>query len=486
MAPVRLLTLLRSGVVCFAMFGVAQSAVAQPFGTGIQVMPVAALAGTYVEPGTFPRVFMTPAKALALTSSSRPEVRYALARVTASVKAALANLDSYTTPYVGTDLATYLDRFSTTAAEAASQLALYAYLNQVNPSFGSADLAAQARTAAQAILLVWATESFQTTNGTAITSYTQFTSPGLSPAGVGGSVGLQIGRGLVYFTDALDMLNNGTIAASDLAALNQFVSRLLGVEIGASNYHYTNLGISFPQTGCARFDNQASTQMLALATMGQYLGRSDVIEAIAASGTSSLLDWSLPQQIEGTIYGYADKPRTCSPFSYYTPGQFYQTWAVAPGEIVDRYRAQPGQPFGYTLGNLLTLEETSDVMTRAGYDVSDFKGDHGQSLQTALDYYGQYVDRYLSYQPSNLPSTGLIANFSQYAGTQFTSTTAGASVQGKDALLPPFVLGQHLYPSDNTIAAALTASEALAQTYNTIPYVAMDVVAVSDWLAPMK
>ncbi|MGI4792577.1 MAG: hypothetical protein ACRYG8_00545, partial [Janthinobacterium lividum] len=154
--------------------------------------------------------------------------------------------------------------------------------------------------------------------------------------------------------------------------------------------------------------------------------------------------------------------------------------------ILDRFRAEPYQAFGYTLGSLTSMELTANILTEAGYQPAAFVGNMGQSLQTALDYYGWYVTNFLNYNVASIPSLATATttqlaypDFGQYAGNTFT-VGSGASIQGKDAMLTPFMLGAQLYPSDTTISGVLAQAQGLATANTTCANGAMDILPLSS------
>lgn len=453
---------------------------ALPAQAQVQIMPAGRLSGSYVAPVGYPRVFETRAKALEFLKAARtdPSKAMVLKRLAGSVKILLPTAANYETPYTGCDIAVYTKQFSVApmgAAVAADRLALYAYLTSLGQGFGDATLGAAAQTAAETIMAAWAQGSFKI-GGTPTTSYTAFCSAAPTPPpGVWASVGLQIGRGMVEFTNAVDLLRGANAPPSFIAVMDPFIARMLNLEIGATNQHY-----SYATTGCGQYDNQASMQQLALAVMARYAGRSDVIEALAGV-RPGLLAWSFPQQVEGNIYGSNDMPRTCAAVTFNRPGLFRQSRVVAAGEIVDRYRAEPYQPFGYTLGSLTTLELVAKILQSSGYDARDYVGSKGQSLQAALDYYSWYITTFLSSDAVHIPDSGYsYPDFSQYAGDALTRG-GGASIENKDDLETPYLFGTTLYPADAKISGVLARTRTIGGAENKVPFAGLSPLFVSAW-----
>lgn len=470
---------------------------AQGSGYAPQTEPAAALSGSHLTAPAFPRVFMSRAKGLAMITSTNPSVQNALGRIQSNAAAVVAAVGkgSYITPYVGTDLDLEQNKWSIATTNPALQAALYAYLSSLNAGYGDTASGTAAHDAAVKIISAWVNGGFVDASGTKITAFTQFTSKGVYNPSVGVRVELEIGRGVSVWVDAIDLLEgDGLLDVATAKAFYNNAIQLGQLLLPAVNFHFTNTTTSYPNTGCARFDNQSWQGVLAIAAVARLSDNVTIENALAGQDNGKLLDVSVPMQIEGNFYGNNDRPRTCSPQSY-GPASItglYQTTVVAPGEVVDRIRdGSVVDPLGYPFDLLSQAVETVDIMDAAGYDAVDFTGPLGQSLKLTLDYYAQYINQYLTLEGGYLlPTTGTINDYAQYAGAQLTSKHDYATVEGKDGVLPPYVIGRHLYPTDTSIQNVIATSVALAKyipggkttAYDLFP----DSVAWSDWFVPAK
>lgn len=451
------------------------------------------LAGTYLAPATsHPYVLTNQAREIqflkdALTDTSKAA---ALTSLENYVKANLTKAITWETVYDGNDLFLYQQQFSvfdngvdangngiaSGAAPVASRFALYAYLAGLNQGYGNAALAAQATVVANTILYNWAVNGF-IYQGAYLNSYAQFIDSQPGSEYPGQYIELQIGRGMNDYIAAEDVIFNTQTAAQQLA-ITAFIQRQEALVLGAFNFYYDyNYGLT-----CGRYNNQPSTGMESLALMGRFLGDQAMIQSLAGS-PNTRLRWTFPQQVEGTIYGTNDTVRQC--YGPPTTAAYRYNTVAAAGEIVDRYRNEGPQPFGYTGGNLTSLELIARVLTDAGYQPAAFVGGRGQSLQTAIDYYSYYLVNFLSYNVGYIPAVGsgydAYPDFAQYAGDLYTAAN-GASITGAADITTIYVLGQNLYPNDSLNAAALAHARALAAQYKVVPFYAMgDMTTVEAW-----
>ena len=186
-----------------------------------------------------------------------------------------------------------------------------------------------------------------------------------------------------------------------------------------------------------------------------------------------------PEQLEGSIYGVNDLVRSCYGASDSNSHYYFQLPTVAPGEIIDRYRAVTYQPFGYTLGALENLLLSARLLQEAGFPAVDYTGKKGQSLLLALQYYSYYFTRFLDTSATVLPTgPDPYPSYGQYAGHP-VSRAGGATVDGRDDLLAPFLLGYRLYPNDPRVKGVLERALSFANT-GTAPLYGVDALALDS------
>lgn len=426
------------------------------------------------------------ASAFLVAAQTDPGKTRALLRLAVSVKAYLANtslLSSLNTPLTGSDLTAYMAGFSLSsttggAAQYALIFSYYAYLTSLNLGFGDPVLAAQAKAEANSIVYAWAATGFRI-GGVMINSYQQFTESNADGTAAPlvdawSDVNLQVGRGMLAFVVAQDLLDDGTQPAANTTVIGSFIAHMRDMLIGAANYHYSYS----PYYDCHRYDNQASTGLTDLLALAWYSGDAQLINNLAGVPTTSpLLSWTWPQQVEASIYGNNDSARSCNTVT--TVNDKYNPIAAA-GEITDRERNNPYKPFGYTTGNVESLMQAGHMFKDLGFDGYHFTGPQGQNIQMALDYYSQYYASYASASLAYIPATGTIPDFAQYAGDVYTSATPGADVMGSDGLVWPYVIGNTIYPKDSNVAAALNNASTLG-TAAYIPTSNPDIFSLIMW-----
>ncbi|MGI4796159.1 MAG: hypothetical protein ACRYG8_19300 [Janthinobacterium lividum] len=430
---------------------------------------LATIAGA-VTPTTHPFLLTNTAQATAfvLAAQNDPSKNMQLLRLATSVKAWVANpilISSLETTYSGTDLNTYLNRFSVVtsgqggAALFALSFAYYHFLYSLNIGFGDSATDAAAAFNARQILYIWAATGFRQ-NGQVIADYQSFTGTNsdgseMTPADVWSGVGLQIGRGMLPFVAAEDIMSAGTFSNHE-AIIQNFIVSMRDMLIGAANFHYD----SSPYYDCHRYDNQAATVMTSLLALGWYTGDGALVNSLAGVPGYTSLEWSWPQQVEAQIYGVGEPARTCNEQT-----TFYDKYnpITVLGELTDRERNEPYQPFGYPTGSLESLMQAAHMFKDLGWDGYGFTGPDGQSIKVGIDYYAQYYAAYGSLTPASIPDTGTIADFAQYAGDAYVPTGGGEDVMGGDGLVWPYAIANTIYPGDDRIVAALGQAQALYQ-----------------------
>ena len=282
---------------------------------------------------------------IALTNSSSPIAVQSLALLSRQTSDALEHLNDFESPATGCDLKVYLDRFSIRphgAAPAAATLATYSYVHTVTGGrWGDEALSEQAKAGAAKIIDAWSRGSFINGEKPLIAPSEFCAYDKLSASQVGSLVALQVGRGMTYFVQALDLLKVSSSQSSP--STQAFVKRQKSLVLASLQLHLSD------HLECQRYDNQTSAELLSLAMMASYLGDVGELRALASAGQRI----SLPAEVQNTIYGRGEKPRLC--YTAAAPGTYFQIDSVEPGEIVDRFRAAPYQTFGYTLGSLRTM-----------------------------------------------------------------------------------------------------------------------------------
>jgi hypothetical protein len=141
----------------------------------------------------------------------------------------------------------------------------------------------------------------------------------------------------------------GVLDGSAAAELDRFHAAMFELMRNSQNYSF----LERHTWGCDQYSNQAANRGAALLALARLLDDRRRFEAALDGGDPSIpiaLPWIA--LFNGAIYGEADTPHSC----YFNSGPegatsspFFQTAAVAPGEVDDRYRNHgPGQGIGYS------------------------------------------------------------------------------------------------------------------------------------------
>jgi hypothetical protein len=447
------------------------------------------LAGSYGSSGQHPRMFITPAEIndtvtrLNLPGSFSAE---SFARLSNKVKADLAANVDWDAVYSGCDLDIYLHAFSyepmtgyaneirtksqlgsamhvkeqtappTGAAIVASRLATYAALVKSGakaPTGGPSS--GEAAALAKRILLAWANRGFRDQSGNALSRAEQFCDGqqhfnGLVQSGVG----LQIGRGIVYSVHAQDLLQSiGAFNTTQANQLNVFHAAMFNLIREASNFRAAMPEMNGPDSLCERYSNHVGAHLLGLLAIARLLDDGREFNAVLY-GT----DRAIPLVISWTdwfnhaVYGEHEKPIGCHKNSgrdSLTSHPSFQTAAVAPGEIEDRYRnANAGQGFGYPLGVLAGLFEMSDLMKNAGFDALRYRGTHQQSIEMATQYYACYGRNVGFKKTVTADNARACPDYQQYIG------------QIVNGLETDIVMGAYRFPGNTSITDLEAAAKA--------------------------
>lgn len=457
-----------------------------PAGTDAEIYPT--LAGSYTSSAQHPRVFVTAADMNDMVARINSQASFSaqsFAKLSNQVKADLAANVDWDAVYSGCDLDIYLHAFSyepttgyagetrttsqlrsamhskdgmlppTGAAIVASRLALYAALVKsgakppaAGPSSGeAADLSKR-------ILLAWANRGFRDQGGNVLSRAEQFCDAQQHfNVALQNGVGLQVGRGIVYSVHAQDLLQSiGAFNSAQTNQLNVFHAAIFNLIREASNFRAALPQMNGPSTICERYSNHVGAHLLGLLAIARLLDDGRRFNA-ALYGNDRSLPVAIPwtEWFNHAVYGEHDKPISChkntGPDSLSSHPSF-QTAAVAPGEIEDRYRnANSGQAFGYTLGVLAGLFEMSELAKNAGYDAVGYRGTHRQSIEMATQYYACYAKN-VGFKKTVTAANALACpDHQQYIG------------QIVNGLEPDILMGAYRFPNDG----AITELEAVAK-----------------------
>lgn len=388
---------------------------------GADTYPV--LPGAYASSAQHPRVFTTQDDLNNLVrriNSPNSFSQLSFGRLAKQVEGDLASKVDWQASYTGCDIDIYLHAFSyesrtgyvgetrtekqfdasmntrqglaspAGAAIVASRSALYAALLKAGATApAGAAPADQAVALARAILLSWANHGFRDAKGKLFGSPSQF----CNGDGKSGAldVGLQIGRGVIYSVQAQDLLQSlEVLSAAETAQVNAFHSSMFDVIRQASNLRF-----DAPYQACERYSNHSPVALTGLLAISRLQDDARKFNAVLY-GVDRSIPVSLPwiTQFNHSIYGEADAPVGCYPNpgpDSLTSKPSYQTAAVAPGEVEDRYRnANPEQGIGYPMFTLEHLFNAAEILKHAGIDAYAYRGSHRQSLEMATQYYACY------------------------------------------------------------------------------------------------
>ena len=441
------------------------------------VYDVPPLQGTYKAPDItqHPFVFGSKAQMEALLAdrSTHTNIQLALQNLEQNVNQEIGNGSAYTTPYNGNDITQYITKFSygddeaNNATSVASDCAMYSYLHSLDPTYGNDATAKQAQDLSKNILLNWANGGFpRDKNGKVTENIFQFNGEpdGLAPP----DVALQIGRGMPAWTNAQDLLMaQGAFSSGEQQQLNGFLGGLYNLMKVGNNYTTEN---DWGSTYRTRFSNRQSNALLGMLSIAALQGNRSEIEDLAYGAKGDILD-PFTRQVDGNIYGINDhvgnNSGTTGPSNDGAKGpdnsqptgspSEYQISTAAPGEVTDRERMGLGKVFGYPLWSLQQLSLCASILDQYGFNASGYKGNHGQSIQLGMEYYSHYFSKYLSTHTNQLPPTSDgTPSYEQYVGG-LTSYSGGATIDGTDHSLEPFVIGRTMYLNDPKIDAVLAS-----------------------------
>jgi hypothetical protein len=455
------------------------------------------LAGTYVSLAEHPRVFTTLAELEGLAKRINSPDSYSGQRFGQLATQAAGDLAAnkiWDATYSGCNIETYLYVFSfepqdpghaatihsdlhldpsarppAGAAVVAARLALYAALVKAGAAMpANAPSPDRAVELSKRILLAWAERGFRDEKGAFLRSASQFClgDGAIDPVSMT-QVGLQVARGVVYSVQAQDfLLYLGAVDDEEARPLNTFHAAMYELIRNALNYRF----VDHLDLDCNHYSNHVGAQLTGLLAAARLLDDRSKFEAVLDGGNPSIsvtLPWTA--YFDRAIYGNDASPNAC----YNNTGPdglvsrpFFQTSAIAPGEIDDRYRnSNPSHGIGYPMFTLEWLYDMAEILRIAGYDAYGYRGAHGQSIEMATQYYACYA-RNAGFGKLVTSDNGRACpNFSQYVGK---------AVNGVDGNV---LIGAYRFPADIEI----TDLEPSARTSALSGAFATDAVRFGRW-----
>lgn len=371
--------------------------------------------------------------------------------------------------YSGCTLEKYVQRFTYEergAARAASDLATFGFLCQLNPAlepnFGG-DLFLRA---AKAILLSWSRTGFRY-QGALRTRLEDFcNSHNKSDRDVRFGIGLQVGRGLPHILNSVDiLLATDSLTRVEFNEIDQFINYLANLTFIASNYRAAE-----SQLDCNRFSNHASSQIFSLMSVAKFYGRAQQLSCLGSLDCSEfIIPWK--KQVRNAIYGFQGITMSC--FKNDNGGLFYQTDNPTPGEIVDRYRNLPHQTFGYTMYSLSLILSGSMILSNYNFDCCS--GIEGELISLSLGYYSVYFKNFLSDSKNYVPMDFVYPSSANYWG-KLISGDSGATIECADGLTLPFLLAVHKWRHVAGVTDVFDAAERFRPNYE--PFSRVDCIHI--------
>ena len=357
------------------------------------------------------------------------------------------------------------------AAVVASRLSLYAALLKAGALAppGSPG-AGESIASAKRILLAWADRGFRDTDGhfQALGSFTR-DGHGRPTSGLG----LTLGRGIIYSVHSQDLLESmGVLNTDEIRRLNAFHGAIFELIRQSENVLYA--GVGFPYSDCSRYTNLAMNANVGMLATARLLNDERKVEAVLFGGDAAvpvLAPWT--HLFDHLIYGQADGPAPGCVSNHESDSQSslanhhdYQTTKAAPGEIADRFRnAKPGQGIGYPMFTLERLFDAAELMRIAGFDPYDYRGEHHQSIEMAMEYYTCYAKGAGFYKTVTAENSGSCPNAAQYYGRL---------VNGVDRML---LIGAERFSGN----VAITGLEAGAQQTASTGAFSTDAILFGKW-----
>lgn len=357
------------------------------------------------------------------------------------------------------------------AAVVASRLALYAALLKAEANAPSGSPGSDESVAlAKRILLAWADKGFRDSDGRFL-ELGAFTRDGHGRPD--SSLGLTLGRGIIYSVHAQDLLESlGALNADEVRRLNAFHAAIFELIRQSENVLYA--GVGFPYSDCSRATNLATNAMAGMLATARLLNDQKKVHAVLFGGDPAIpvLDpWT--HLFDRLIYGRSDGPAPGCVNNHEPDSQSslenhhdFQTPHAAPGEIADRFRnAEPSKGIGYPMFTLERLFDAAELMQIAGFDPYGYRGAHGQSIEMAMECYACFAKSAGFYKTVTRENSGSCPNAAQYYGKL---------VNGVDRML---LIGAARFPANK----AITGLEPEAQKAATTGAFSNDAILFGKW-----
>ncbi len=126
---------------------------------------------------------------------------------------------------------------------------------------------------------------------------------------------------------------------------------------------------------------------------------------------------------------------------------------------------------------------TARLLQSSGFRAYDYAGAGGQTLRSGLDYYAYYFTHFMTAGQSLIPAEpDPYPDYQQYVGKAI-SRAGGATVDGRDNLIQPYITGAVMYPDDTAITAVLRKAKSVSG--GIVPLYGVDSMSLPD-LAELK
>ncbi|MBV8210207.1 MAG: hypothetical protein JO133_09115 [Burkholderiaceae bacterium] len=312
------------------------------------------------------------------------------------------------------------------AAVVAARLSLYAALlkaGAVAPA--EAPGVDESSALAKRILLAWADRGFRDASGRFLV-LGSFDRDGHGRPQAG--LGLVLGRGIIYSVHAQDLLQSlGVLNADEVGRLDAFHANIFELMRQSENVLFA--GVGFPYSECSRYTNIATHGVVGMLAAARLLNDEQRLKAVIFGGDPAapvLVPWL--RLFDHVVYGESDGPSAECVNNQESDSQAsllnhhdYQTPIAALGEISDRFRnANAGQSIGYSMLTLERLLDAAEIMRISGFDPYEYRGAHGQSIETAIQYYSCYAKNAGFYKTVSEQNSRLCPNAAQYYGKLVT------------------------------------------------------------------
>ncbi len=454
--------------------------------------PFHPVAGSYASSSVHPRVFTTPAELSELARRISVPGSYSASRfesLEAQVARDLAAPNRMDATYAGCSATIYQYAFSyepqdgnagkvrdamklaasetapAGAAVVASRLALYGALVKAGEKTapGAPD-AAQAIALAKKIMLAWSERGFRDEHGQIRSTPTAFCDDQGKPIQAG--VGLIVGRGIVYSVQAVDLLfYAGALNEQEGKTVNTFHAAMYELLRNSLNSEFMQ-----PLALCDHYNNQSANAVAGLIALARLADDRRRFMA-ALNGDDPSMPVSIPWNalVNGAIYGDDDVSNMCranTGADGFSSKPYFETPTVAAGEMDDRFRnLHPEQGIGYPMFTLERIVDSAEVLKHAGFDGYGYRGSHGQSIASAIDYYACYALHAGFEKTVTAQNSAACPDVAQYDGK---------IVNGVD---PMVTIGAYRFAND----ASLEALEPAAKQAESHGAFALDSILFGKW-----